>query len=664
MPLPQFVINPYVQPSPGSITPEFKQAIGERVNQYNQNAEYDDVLGYATDSLLQNVSPFEGDINYAKQIMDESRQSIADRASKGDYENMTREVKRAARTFEGKVQPLLENQKRYSAYLNQMEDLYKTGKISLDTYGRAKNASLQGYGGLDPNNITGSYFRGFTPGADVNVADKVNKYLEGWKADGNAKIIPDGQGGFTKVSWENADENDIERASQEFLKGDSEFGSYYQTQSVLQNTDRVNREVSDAISAGTRKYGFYKRDIDLKWEPEYINNNKNLLELARNLPMVNSTATVNPGAVNVFDGQGLKTDDLTGKKILNDKVSQENGKYYMFKDKGGNLVTKGDYLNAESAKEASKSSYGAAKIGMSENPYTKTEVSQEQALRLTTEANKLLVDMAGQLFLREAVKSGKINTILGDDAAVADYLRINQGRFTSKDYLKETSRLYDDAIKNTQQINDNKRWDIGLIPGAVSPEFTKIEDDDALANLAGQSVGILDTDIGGFRKGQKADLNSMLDKLSDDGYVVSGFKKLGPLQYNPYSDRPAMSYGVMLKDSDGKKKVMEIAAAMNDEELQPVQDVYNLKYKGMSGDVPFYAPNTIRGALQGRFRVRTAPETIDGKTVFSSYVDILDTNGNKLKGAPQQIPMEHFGDLYQQIFAPNLLTKYLNPKYR
>jgi len=669
MPLiPDLRINPYVQPYVGNTNREFDQTIDQNIQRFEQNQEFDDVLGYQTDTLLQNVAPFEGDIGYAKQLMNDSRKAIQSRVERGDYENMSREIKRNARDFAGKVQPLLENQKRFSSYLNTMEDLYKTGKISVDTYSKAKQASLGNYKGIDPTNIQGSLFRGFTPSPDINVADKIDKFFTGWKADGGAKIIPDGQGGFTKVSWEAANENELNQAAQEYLMGDEEFKNYAQTQGVINNTDRVNNEVQNGILAGMKKHGFYKGDISQQWEPEWLHNNKKSLELAQQLGSVPSSATLNPNAVNIFEGQGQKFDSLTGKVILSDLVSREGDKLYIFKDDKGNQISASDYNTYESSRRRRQTvGEGVGIEGPSK--YTKIEVTPEQAAKTTIEANQQLVNMASERFLQEAIKSGKIKSeqLLNDQQFVNDYLRINQGVFTKPKYLKDTYNYYSEAVKNSQQINDNRRWDIGAIAGGVSPEFTKVQDDDILANLTGQSVGILDTDIGGFRKGQKADLNSMLDKLQDDGYKVNSVRRLGPLKYNPYSNLPAISYAITLEDGDKKVKVMEIAAAVNDPELQPLQNVYNLAYKGMSGNVPFNAPNSPLGNIQGQFRIRTSTDLdSDNKRKFAGFVEILDSNGNKLniQGFPQNIPLSEFPDVYKQLFAPNVLTKYLNPKYR
>lgn len=665
MALPDLRINPYVKSYTGGLSKEFGEAVDQRLKTYEAASEFDDVLGYQTDTLLQNVAPFENDVAFAREIMHNTRQTLNERAQKGDYENMLREVKRSARNFAGQVAPLLENQKKYNTYITDLKDLYQKGDISLDTYSKAQSAALSNYKGLDRNNIQGSYFRGFIPSKDLNVANEVDKFLEGWKANGDAKLVPDGQGGYTKVSWENANEQEIAEAAKNYLLGSKDYMGYAQTQNAIGNVDRVTRETSEAIMAGMKKYGFVKRDLDLKWEPEYIFNNKRVLELARAMSLSPSSATTNPAAVDIFDQLGLSQDDTTGKVIISPMVDKRDGKYYRYTDSKGNAITKEQYKSIDRTKDilsAFGKSASAKDLG-----YQEIEISPDQAETYTKEANQALVQMASERFLNESIKDGRIGeAILNNQEAMNEYLRINQRRYTTPEYLKQTRNNYAEAIKNSAQIYDNSRWDISQIPGTATPEFTSIKDDDILANLTGQSIGILDTDIGGFRKGQKADINSLVDKLTEDGYKIKSVRRLGPLKYNPYNNLPGMSYSFQLEDGDGKAKVMEVAAAIQDRDIQPVQDVYSLAYKGMSGEVPFMVQNTAYGQpASGRFRVHmTTDKGKEGKLVPTGFVEILDSTGRKINvpGFPQNIPVSQFAEVYKSIFAPNFVNKYINPK--
>lgn len=660
MALPDLRINPYIQPYTGGLSKDFGEAVDQRIKTYEAASEFDDVLGFQTDTLLQNVAPFENDINYAKELMHNTRQSIAERAQRGDYENMLREVKRNARNFSGQVTPLIENQKRYNDYLTNIKELYSTGKISLDTYTKAQTASKSNYKGIDKNNIQGSMFQGFMPSPDLNVSKTVDEFLTGWKSSGAAKLIPDGQGGWTKVNWETANENEIMEAAKNYLSGDQGYMGYAQTQNAIGNLDRVNKETTEAIMAGMRKHGFTKMDLGIQWEPEWVNNNKKILDYARNMYSVPASASINPNATNIFDSLGLSQDDTTGKILLSPYVTKENGKLYQYIDAKGNTVTKEEYAKMVP-------STGAISAG-AEVPGRKIEITPEQAETYTREANQILTQMASERFLNDAIKKGIIKeSVLNDPRLVNEYLRINKPKYTSSEYLKQTGKEYDEAINNSKQIYDNTRWDISKIPGSSTPEFTTVKDDDILANLSGQSIGILDTEIGGFRKGQRADLNSMLDKLTEDGFKIKSVRRLGPLKYNPYNNIPAMSYSFIMEDSEGKTKTMEVAASMQDRDIQPVQDVYNLAYKALSGEVPFNAPNSVAGAVSGRFRVHMATDIgREGKRVPTGFVEVLDATGNKINipGFPQNIPITQFADVYKQIFAPNFVNKYINPKIK
>jgi hypothetical protein len=664
MPIPDFRINTYVAPlTEAGLSQHFGQDVDQRIADYDANAEFSDVLSYQNETLLQQVAPFENDVNYARQVMNETRQNIDQWAQQGDYENMTRQVKRGARQFSQQIAPLIQNQKNYSTYLSGMEELYKSGKIGIDTYSKAKAASLSNYKGIDPNNPQQSLFSGFTPSPDINVSEKVDKFLEGWKAEGGSRIIPQGDGSYVERKWEQATEQEIGAAVDEYLSGDSDFRNYAQTQASIGNQERIISEATNAKAAGARKYGFYKEDRSMSWMPEYAFNNKQALQIAQSLPSVPSSATTNPGAVDIFTAQGLTQDQGTGKVVVSDVYEKQNGKYYKYVDSQGNPIAKEDYALTRSMTASTGSS--PEKLG-----YKRIEVPVEEVEKHSTQANVQLVDMAANRYLKEQLEKGNIsvNGYLGDEKLTKAFLDKNLPKYNNPKYLKETREQYAEAIKNSQQIYGNKRWDISLIPGASSPEFTTLKDDDILSNLTGQSVGILDSDIGGFRKGQNADLNSMLDKLQEeDGYSVKTVRRLGPLQYNPYSTQPGMAYAINLEDKDGRKKTVEIAASMQDDELQPIQNIYNLAYKGLSGTVPFHAPNSRLGSVPGQLRLRTATniDTADGKRKFTGFVEILDAQGKKLNipGFPQNVPIEQFGDVYKEIFAPNVLTKYLNPKY-
>lgn len=666
MALPNFRINPYVQPYVGSANKELGEVLDQRIAQYDANQEFDDVLGYQTDTLLQNVAPFQGDQNYAKQLMHQTREQLAERAKSGDYENMGREVKRSARNFAAQATPLIENQKRVAEYQKNMDELYRTGKISVDTYSKAKGASLGTYKGIDPNNVKGSMFSGFVPSPDINVSEKVDKFLSGWKENGGTKIIPDGEGGFTKIDFTNASEKEIAAAAQEYLKGDSEFVNYAQTQHAIGNEARIIDEATNAISAGTKKHGFYKQDVSLQWEPEYVHTNKTALTFARNLQSTPSPATINPNVVNIFKSSGTELDDQ-GKLILSSLVSKENGKYFMYTDDKGNHISKTEYNTQETSRQRRQVQSEGMTVPQSVH---KIEISQEQAVKDTKPLNDMLMSMAAENFLKEAMNSGKITSkeLLNNQQFVNDYLRINQKRYSSPDYLKKVYNNYEEALSNSAVITDNSRWDISNQPGAVSAETTGVKDDDILANLDGQSIGILSTDknLAGFRKGQKADLNSLVDKLTEDGYSIKS-RKIGPTKYNPFSDQrnqPGMQYTFIVEKEGEPTKVISAVASIRDDDFQPIQDVYSLAYKGLSGNVPFNAPNSRLGALNGQLRVRTTTDVDpkDGKRKFASFVEILDSKGNKISGPLQNIPLEDFADVYKDYFAPNAIDKYLKKK--
>lgn len=664
--IPDFRINPYVTtPTPG-LSPEFSQTVNQRISQYDANAEFSDVLADHNEALIQQIAPFENDVNYANQIMNSTRQSIDEMAKQGDYENMTRQVKKAARQFSQQAAPLLENQKRYSTYLNEVQSLYQEGKIGIDTLNKAKAYSTAGYNGIDPNNPQNSLFSGFTPSADISVADKVNKFLDEWKADGGSRIIMGEDGSYLERKWESANEKEIAAAIDEYLAGDSDFRNYYQTQATIGNQARVEQEASAAKVANIRKHGFYKEDPKLGWVPEYYHKLKILTDFG-NLPATPSPATINPQAQNVFDANGMTQDEATGKIVISDKYEKVNGKYYKFVDGNGNPVSKEDYAVARSMSAPYSNGSAPANLG-----YKRIEVPDDEIERNSVAGSTVLTDMAADRFLQQQIEKGNISLegYLGDSKLTEAYLKRTQHIYTTPQYLKDTKKEYDEKIKNSAVIYDNKKWNIAAIPGTTTPEFTSIKDEDLLANLNGEEVGILsaDPELGGYTRDQRADLNAMLDKISEEtGYQQKVVRRIGPLQYNPFSskNKPGMEYSLVLEHPETKAtKVINFAASIDDSELQPVQDIYSLGYKGMSGVVDFKGLRSIKGIVNGQFRIRTGTRMEGGKPKFASFVEVLGPQGQKIKDkdVPQDIPLEYFGDVYKNFFAPNLVKKYVNPK--
>lgn len=90
--------------------------ITQRRQEYDLSAEAADVLGYQTDTLKQNISPFEPDALYAGELMNKYRNEIDQWTERGDYENLTREVKRSTRQFQQEVTPLLARRKAFDDY--------------------------------------------------------------------------------------------------------------------------------------------------------------------------------------------------------------------------------------------------------------------------------------------------------------------------------------------------------------------------------------------------------------------------------------------------------------------------------------------------------------------------------------------------------------------
>lgn len=655
MALPDLRINPYVTPYAPGPSQEYDALTEQRIQDYDLASEQSDVLAYQNDSLSSQIAPFEGDKAIANSIMNNTRKQIQDWAAKGDYENMGRAIRKGARDFTSQVTPLLENQKRYSGYLTEMQNAYQKGDIGLDTYTKAKAASLSNYKGLDPNNITGSYFSGFIPSKDINVSDKVDKYLKDWKENGGTKFIMSPDGSYREINWESARPEDIAQAAQEALFGDSEFTGYATTQGAIGNHDRVNQELQNAIRFGAEKYGFYKEKGNLGWMPEYAFNNKKALEFVDNSQAGRSSSTINPNVVtSVFDGTDL--DKATGKFVPTRDIIKENGKYYRFTDAQGNPLPVEEYKNIPQGE--------GAVIAAEQLGYKKIEVSPQEAAKLAEGANERLISMAASKYAKEKLDIGDITEsgYYGDPNLRNGWLKLNRDKYTNPKYLEKTYKEYEEARKNSQVIGDNQRFNIETVPGAASEFSTALDKNEVISSLAGQSVGVLAAteEDGGFNKGQVADFNSLLDKYSEQGWELDYAQRNGPLKYDPFHENGGISHSLTFKNDKGNKKIVEVAVEANDRDLKTLNDVNKVIYSGLSSEIPFTRPLGNGQYGQGSIRVLNSTKLVNGKRVFDPTIEIVDSDGRRLGG--RTFNHLEFANVYKDAFAPDLVSKYMNTK--
>ena len=693
MALPDFRINPYVQAPVQGLSQEYGQLMDQKILDYDTNLAAVDIWADQNSKLKESVGPFAKDQAAASQIMKETQGQLEELAAKGDYENMGRQVRKGATQFVNKIQPLIQNQQKYNAYSTELQDLFKNGKIGHDTMAKAKQASLKDYEGIDLANPQGTMFTGFVPSPDISATDKALKFTADWKANGGTRFYKQPDGSSKQVDIESADPEEIKKAIDWFLQGDTEYKNYAQSQYAIGNEGRVAQEIAAAKEAAAAKAGFTKTKTRVIWDPSHIYDEKKTLDLLNGLQAAPSATSVNPFAKNIFDQPGMEYDENAGKVRLSSMFEYKDGKYYKFTAPDGSVISAADYAAAGSAAAGSQAFQAPDYSGRTPQEragYNKVEVPEEEADKAVAEFNSTLLDMSGERLFRDDLAAARnikdpklrqeredyLYDTMSDSSKMTAYLKANEARYTDPKFVTETKKKYDAAIKNSAVLQGNNTWQIATIPGSPTPEITAIQDDDILAGQIGKKVGImsLDPDFKDFvQAGQQVDLNATLEKIQDvyKDYDYKGVRRVGPMQQNPFDNvQPGMEYSIILEKKDTKqRKIVNFAATINDKQLQPLNQVKNMGSIGKGGSVWFDFEATADGSpMNGYFNVKTGTQIINGKEVFSNYVEVLGPDKQKIHddspGFRQDIPMSEFAEHYKQFYAPKLLEKYASHKLK
>lgn len=641
MALPGLRLDPYVKPYVGSVLPEFSQAVDTKINQYETAREFDDVLAGQADILLDNTLPFEGDRKIATSLIDNARTQIEERAQKGNFEDMVRSTRQAARKFARDVQPLIQNKKLYSDYVSSLENQYSKGDITLEEKQGAINASTRGYRGLDSGNVQGSYFKGYNLSPSFDSVKFLDDVIKGWQSDKSTTIsIPDETGRYITKKVEQASPDEIKKAAYNALMGNNKYRDYFQTRGIIGLGDKVQSEALNSIDLVAEKYGFRKTDLDASYIPEYAQNSR----LGFNPILDPASSTVIPPINNPFNEFNL---DENGFGVDPTKYRKVGNEYIKYLDEKGNIIDPSIVEKYE--RNPSKIEYGD--LGKSK-PYDRViKYSPSELEGENKKANQFLQDISyvtNEQDILEAQQNGQ------DISSVKE---------ASKEQI---SKRYAAAIENSRTLQSINR--LSIVPRNQAGMGNKVVDsDEAKAFMTGKSIYIMnpDSDRAGFRNEQQIkDIESLLAKFADDGYSESNTKILfnGPLTYNPGGDKPGLSYTVIGKKQGEPDKIVEIAVERNDPQLQTLQNVNRARYNGIpTVDVPFYSESSISGQpIEGKFRVKTSPSKIDqeGKAQFRSMVQLLGTDENGNETIVKTIPGDKFDEFYLNIINPNAVNQY------
>jgi hypothetical protein len=644
MALPQLRLNPYVQPYTGGLSQEFGQSVDERLKKYEAAQEFEDILGYQTDTLLRNVGPFDNDRSYAQVLMNENRKNIEDRARRGDYENLGREVRKNARNFSASIQPLIINKQRHDTYSNQMKEALQKGEITRETYSDALRYSTENYKGIDPNSPETTYFNGFIPSKDINISKKLDDFYNNWKTDKGARDIIDPTTGLiTKIDWEVTqkglrDKNGrVIKSGEEIMKDaglnaistDPEVISYIQSQATIGNSAndpfdlnqdslkfRVNREVASGLQSTIAKHYSEKYGQGIGFVPD------SWLELMKeklyNPPSAPSTPTANTFLKDRFEGFKFNGDNL----IKDTEFYQANpdGTYNKFVDLDGNQVTFEDYKKERSS--VSGQALPNTRFNVNRIPATQEEVAQIER-KNNEELNQLAKD--SYMHDRGVAYQGKMKEA---------FLSANNGRWNSPEYKKQVLERYNTAKKNFERVETshwmkNRRADVKLIGNEYMDNSQS-----AITGLAGRQIAVMGKDETtglpeGFRRSAIKDINSLYEEANKNGWQVKGLQDNGLLKMNPLFNEPASALTMYLEKGSGEDKEqrqVELAIGIGNADqaplLQMIQDI-GASYLNSSGGI-VRMPGT-----NNRFRVDVIPgQTLPGQkdNIFYGYITGIDEN--------------------------------------
>jgi hypothetical protein len=678
--MPDFKINPYIQPYVGGANKEFGETLNQKLTDYHVAADNYDTLGYQTDTLLQNTANFQGDQLLARDIMNKYRGEIAQAAEMGDYENMGREVKRSARNFAAEVAPLVENKKRVAAYQEGLQKQFESGDIKLDTYQKTLQHSLGNYQGLDRNDPQGTMFKGFVPSKDYNVAEGVNKFLDTFKADKTKTFsVPTKNGLYVTTDFETVGKllkngtvtyDNMAEAAANYLAANSDFQSYRDTQVRIGNQPKVLDELNKAVKAGIEAQGYTVRGYEQHSIP--VANLKYQDDLnAAQMPTIVETApgTYNPQAVDQIGDKGLQR-SADGVIRMNPNLSFENGQYYMYTDPKGKPIDKATY----DYKSAYYNNTGT------HNPYTKKGISIAETEKYKEDANKHILIMSKNNLLRDEINEAaasknpyriaKVNAMLNNPEELEQFLEQNRSAWDNSTKRNIAATEYQEAIKNSaefvpQVANFNK------IKGGVSDVMTAQE---FLAVAAGKSVAVMSTKgKENFRDSERKDIESLIEEQQGTKGEFMGATPIGLLNMNPYNEgKPGIQYQMRFK-KDGVISTANVIVPTNDPSIQPIQDINQMLFQGVSGEAPFvvknpkYNPslptsNNNYPTLSGKLRLNTfTDKDRTGKAKFNGFVEVLDVDGNKVNNPsiPNNMPVEDLMNIWMNVFVPDATNQYL-----
>ena len=179
----------YGNPVSGYVDYKFGQVGEVRRQRYLDNF-------YASEAVRQSAAdlqaaPFEGDMAYRDQLLQNTDNVLNSIAEKGDYENLTVAVSRAATGYQKRAKPLQQNLAAYQQYKETLDKLYDDGKIDHEDYTKTMEFSTKNYSGiqLDENGNAKNLFTGLEAVHNPDIPKMLKEALQGMVADSNEQVI-------------------------------------------------------------------------------------------------------------------------------------------------------------------------------------------------------------------------------------------------------------------------------------------------------------------------------------------------------------------------------------------------------------------------------------------------------------------------------------------
>jgi hypothetical protein len=178
----------------GSALPELTKASEVMQGRYDQTLQYEDAL----DTGIEQATSLNADTKMLQSLKDTYRAKLKERAGKGDYENMLREVSRDARDFVNQYKPIAQNQAAVSQYRKELDDQVAKGDVSKDWADTLFRASTDEYSGLarDSRGQITNQFRGVDAVKQIDLPKWVENALVGLEDKVTGSTIRKDEGGF------------------------------------------------------------------------------------------------------------------------------------------------------------------------------------------------------------------------------------------------------------------------------------------------------------------------------------------------------------------------------------------------------------------------------------------------------------------------------------